>query len=106
GSPRTRSNIRVDSGSTSQTQVDYNLVFLKTADVMYVWNSTSYTSLSAFRPATGQEVHGIQADPMWVDKVSGNFHLTSASPAIDSANSGASGQPASDADSNPRADHP
>jgi parallel beta-helix repeat protein len=103
-SPRTKSNIRVDSTSTSGTVVDYDLVNLRTAGVMAVWGNTSYSSLAAFASATGQERHGIQADPLWQAPASADFHLKPGSPAIDSANAGASGQPATDADGNPRVD--
>ena len=59
---------------------------------MLIWNSVNYSSLAAFRSATGQETNGIQAAPRFQNAAAGNFHLTAGSPAIDSANSGASGQ--------------
>ena len=90
-SPRTHSNIRVESGSTSGTTLDYDLVYLTTADTLLIWNSVSYTSLAAFRSASGQETHAIQADPRWTNVAGGNFHLTTGSPAIDSANAGIAG---------------
>jgi parallel beta-helix repeat protein len=105
-SPRTRSNIRVDSASVSGTTMDYDLVNLSSPDVMLIWNSVSYTSLAAFKSATGKETHGIQADPEWASPGSGDFRFTAGSPGIDSANSGASGHPAADADGNPRLDDP
>jgi parallel beta-helix repeat protein len=105
-SPRTHSNIRVDSTSVSGTTMDYDLVYLTTPDTLLIWNSTNYTSLATFRSATGQESHGSQADPRWRDSAAGDFHLTTGSPAIDSANSGTSGQPDKDADGNPRVDDP
>ncbi len=88
---RTHSNIRVDSSSTSGATVDANLVNLTQSGVMYVWGSGSYSSLALFQAATGQEPHGLQDDPRWV-AAGANFHLTSSSPAIDSADSGASGE--------------
>jgi parallel beta-helix repeat protein len=103
-SPRTRSDIRVDQGSTAGTTMDYDLVYLTTPDTLLVWNSVSYTSLATFRTATGQEAHGIAADPRWANPAGADFHLTAGSPAIDSANSGASGQPPNDGDGNPRVD--
>ena len=105
-SPRTRGDIRVDSSSTSGTTMDYDLVYLSTPDVILIWNSVNYTSLAAFKSATGRETHGTQADPKWTSQNGGDFHLNAGSPAIDSANSGASGQPSADADGNPRLDDP
>jgi parallel beta-helix repeat protein len=106
-SPRTRSNIRVDGASTSGTTMNDDLVHLTTAnEVLLIWGSTRYYSLAAFKSATNQETRGIQADPKWRNRSAGDFHLVAGSPAIDSANSGASGQPATDADGNPRIDDP
>ena len=105
-SPRTHSNIRVEAGSTAGTTMDYNLVYLTQPDILLIWNSVNYTSLAAFQAATGQESHGIQADPRWDGASEGNFHLTAGSPAIDSANSNASGQPGLDVEGNARVDDP
>jgi parallel beta-helix repeat protein len=105
-SPRTHSDIRVEQGSTAGTTMDYDLVHLTTADTLLIWNSVSYKSLSAFQAASGQEAHGIDADPRWSAAGAGDFHLTAGSPAIDSADSGAAGEPATDVDGNPRADDP
>jgi parallel beta-helix repeat protein len=105
-SPRTHSDIRVESGSTSGTTMDNDLVFLTTADTLLIWNSVSYTSLAAFQAASGQEARGIQGDPDWANPTGGDFHLTAGSPAIDSANSGASDQPAVDVEGNQRVDDP
>ncbi|HEU4913276.1 MAG TPA: hypothetical protein VFV76_15405, partial [Actinomycetes bacterium] len=68
------------------------------------WAGKKYTTLAAFRTATGQEPRGLQASPAFVDAAGGDFRLTSASPAIDSANSAASGQPNTDADGLGRVD--
>ncbi|HEV8649332.1 MAG TPA: PKD domain-containing protein, partial [Actinomycetes bacterium] len=106
GSPRTRGNIRVDATSVAGTTVDANLVSLSAPGVMYTWGSTGYSSLAAFRAATGQEARGIQADPRFVGAGAGDFRLGAGSPAVDSADSGVSGQQASDADGRPRTDDP
>jgi parallel beta-helix repeat protein len=103
-SPRTHSDIRVEHGSTAGTTIDYDLVNLTTPDTLLIWDSVSYTSLSAFQSTTGQEAHGIQADPKWVNAASADFHLTAQSSAIDSANSGAGGQPLADVEGSPRVD--
>ena len=74
-SPRTKGNIRVDSASTSGVTLDYDLVHLRTAATMMVWGNTSYATLSAFVSGTGREVHGVQANPLWVDAAGDDFHL-------------------------------
>jgi parallel beta-helix repeat protein len=105
-SPRTHSDIRIERGSTDGTTMDYDLVWLTVPDTILIWSSTSYSSLAAFQAASGQESHGIQADPRWQSPGNGNFHLTAGSPGIDSANSGASGQPGTDLEGKPRVDDP
>ncbi len=105
-SPRTHSDIRIESGSTAGTVVDGNLVWLTTPDTLYIWNSVAYSTLAAFQAASGQGAHDIWADPKLADVGASDFHLTAASPAVDSADSSASGQPPSDADGNPRVDIP
>ena len=86
--------------------MDYDLAFLTTPDVLFIWNSVQYSTLAAFRTATGQEQHGIQADPRWLNLAARDFHLTAGSPAIDSANSGPPGQPTDDVEGNSRVDDP
>jgi parallel beta-helix repeat protein len=105
-SPRTSGNIRVDATSAGSLTLDYDLVRLRTTGVMIDWAGTTYSSLSAFQAATGREPHGIQADPRFRSASAGDFHLLAGSAAIDSANSGASGQPASDAEGHARVDDP
>ncbi|MFY9577988.1 MAG: PKD domain-containing protein [Gaiellaceae bacterium] len=106
GSPRTHSDIRVEHGSTTGTTVDYNQVYLTTPDVLLVWNSVNYSSIAAYQAATGQMLNGVQADPRWANVGAGDFHLTAGSPAIDSANSGSSGQPPADVEGTVRVDDP
>ncbi len=105
-SPRTHSDIRIESGSTAGTTMDYDLAYLTTSDTLLIWDSVSYSSLSTFQAKTGQEQHGLQADPLWANRAGGDFHLTAGSPAIDSANSGVSGQPFTDVEGRGRVDHP
>lgn len=104
--PRSRGNIRIDSTSQLGTSLDYDLVNLSLGGTMMVWGATSYTSLAAFQAATGQETHGLQADPRLANPALANFTLQAGSPAIDSANSSAPGQTAVDAASQPRVDDP
>ena len=105
-SPRTRSDIRVEHGSTAGTTMDYDLVNLSTPDTLLIWDSVGYKTLAAFQAASGQEAHGLEADPRWVDPTSGDFRLLGGSPAIDSADSGAHGQPVTDVYGDPRVDDP
>ena len=105
-SPRTHSDIRVENGSTAGTVVDHNVVYLTTPDTLLIWSSVSYKTLAAFQTASGQMLNGINADPKWRNPASADFHLTAGSPAIDSADSGVSGWPATDLEGNSRYDEP
>jgi len=105
-SPRTDSNIRVDAASVSGTSIDYDLVYLGGGEHFLIWNSVGYRSLAAFQAATGQELHGIEADPKWRNRAAFNFHLAARSPAIDSASSRVLGQPGADIKGTRRTDDP
>jgi len=106
-SPRTVGDIRVDSNSASGTTIDFDIAFYHTASTLISWAGVSYATLQQFQTAVpSQEVHGIQADPLWKSAGVGDFHIVAGSPAIDSANSGVSGESLTDADGNPRVDDP
>ena len=104
GSTRTFGNIRIDTASIATTTVNDDLLFLRVAGVMVEWGNVKYSSLAAFRSATGQESRGIEGDPLFVDAPGANFHLLAGSLAIDSADSGVSGQPWFDFDTTSRYD--
>ena len=113
-----KSNIRVDASSVSGTTMDYNLVYLTSSGTVQIqWNRINYSTLAAFKSAVpGQEVHGLQANPLFILPVSpatrppalivGNYHLQAGSPVIDSANADAANEPAFDLDGNSRIDDP
>ncbi|MCA1706325.1 MAG: right-handed parallel beta-helix repeat-containing protein [Actinobacteria bacterium] len=105
-SPRTTGDIRVDATSTSGTTIDYDLVNLRVSGTLFQWSDGFYSSLADLTAATGQEAHGKQADPLWAGPLSGDFHLRSGSPAIDSGNSAASGERDTDAEGRARRDDP
>jgi parallel beta-helix repeat protein len=105
-STSTRGNIRVDANSTSGTTLDYDLLYLSSPGTVITWGSTQYTSLVSFVSATGKESHGLQGDPQWSSPAAGNFRLTAGSPAIDSAQSAAPAQTATDIEGLPRTDDP
>jgi parallel beta-helix repeat protein len=104
--PRTKGNIRVDSTSTAGSTIDYDLVNIPYPNPMITWGTTFYKSVAAFVAITGQEAHGIQADPKWAAPAQGDLHLTAGSRAIDSADAGATGETATDADGEGRIDDP
>ncbi len=86
-----------------------------------IWGNNSYGTLAAFQGAvSGQETHGLQANPLFIAPAAvaqrpasapynvavnvGDYHLTTGSPAIDSANSDASNEPTLDIEGNARVD--
>jgi parallel beta-helix repeat protein len=101
-----KGNIRVDIYSVPGTTINYDQVFLTSPGTMFNWNGKSYSSLAAFTSASGQEIQGLQADPKWKAPNSGDLTVQPGSPAIDSANSAAPSQPATDIEGNPRVDDP
>jgi parallel beta-helix repeat protein len=101
-SPRTSGNIRTDDTSAPTTFLDYNL--LRSAGKLIDWAGKPYTELAAFTADTGREAHGLQADPRFRDAAGDDFRLAPDSPAIDSAFSGAAGQPITDITGHARVD--
>ena len=96
-----------DKTAPSTTTADYNLVYQSdSTKPEYTWAGTTYNTLKALQSATGQETHGIYADPQFANAGAGNFQLTAGSPAIDSANAAASGEQATDILGNARVDDP
>ena len=116
-------NLRFDAFSLANDSIDYNLYYLNSGSVQIIWGTTSYTTLAAFQSAVvGVETHGVQANPFFITPASvaqrpsgapynvavnsGDYHLNNGSPAIDSANSNASNEPALDLAGNARVDDP
>ena len=99
-------NIGVYDSAPTSTTADYNLVYQSGAGAWYTWAGTTYNSLSALQSATGQEAHGIFGNPRFVNASAWNLQLNAGSPAIDSANSLASGEQATDILGNARVDDP
>ena len=94
----------VSDNSQAGFSSDYNIFWNSTSQTPIKWGSTRYASVAAFRDATPNEDHGIGADPKFVAPGSGDFHLMAGSPAIDSADSGVSGERPVDAEGNARTD--
>lgn len=64
------------STQTSDFTFQNNLYWSPDSDFDYIWGGTTYTSLAAWRTATGQETSGIQANPNLVNAGSGEKNLT------------------------------
>ena len=104
--PRNGGNIRVDTNSRLGTSLDFDVLHLSSAGPLAIWGTTSYTTIAAFRTASGREGHGLQGDPRFNNAAIGLFTLAAGSPAIDSANSSAPGQTTADVLGRPRVNDP
>jgi hypothetical protein len=101
-----RGDLWVDTASSSGTSLDYDLVNQSGPGTLITWGGTKYSTVSAFTTATGNESHGLQADPNWANPGNADFHLTAGSPAIDSADSGTPQETSSDMAGAARIDDP
>ena len=88
GSTRTIGNIRLDEKSSPGSTVDRNLVYQTAGGPLYEWNSAPYTTVAAFRTASGQGANDLGGAPRFVDQAGRNLALTITSPAVDSADLG------------------
>ena len=104
---RRHGNIGVWDSAPASTTANFNLVWQSGAGAEYIWNGVTYQTRSALTAATGQEASPINwADPKFTNAGAGNFQLNAGSPAIDSANSSATGEQTTDILGNPRVDDP
>jgi len=93
---RRTGNIGVYDSAPATTTADYNLVWQTGTASDYVWAGNEYNSQAALFAATGQEAHGIFADPGFINPAAFNLQLKTGSPAIDSANTSAPGEQPTD----------
>jgi hypothetical protein len=72
----------IGGGSTALAAFDDNLgIVTSGASWAYNWNgSTTYDTIAAFRTGTGNEAHGLNADPLFTDTA---LHIGANSPAVD-----------------------
>jgi PKD domain-containing protein/parallel beta helix pectate lyase-like protein len=96
--------LEVDSGATSGTTADHNLLFTTADTTSYTWAGTTYHTAQDFNQATGQAAHDINADPQAFGPNEGAF--SDASPMIDAADVNAPGELSTDWVGNPRVDDP
>jgi len=64
---------------------DYNVYFRsdgRKIPFWYVWGEKIWHTLGSWQNDTGNDLHSVIADPMFVDPENGDFHLKSGSPAI------------------------
>lgn len=90
-----RSAIRIAPDSIAGTQLDGNVLSAPDGTRLVQWDDLSYYSIAALNLATGQETHGVQADPGFAAPAEGNFSLTPGSPAVDSGLSTSLSDPSS-----------
>ena len=62
---------------------DYDNLYTTASGKLVRWSGNSYTTLSAFYNAEGQEQHGLNHNPEFINP-SNDFHLATGSPLIDS----------------------
>lgn len=105
-STRTVGEIRVDATSTTGTTIDRDLLFKSAAGVVVVWSGTNYNTLAAAVTATGQESHGLSANPGFVNAAGRDLRLTSTSPALDAAYTGFNAWAPADHDGTMPIDYP
>lgn len=107
--PADATALSVSAASAPQTTADYNLIDPVSGGTLYSWDGSSYADPGSFTAVTGQGAHDIAASPDLGPTQGTNLSyvpLAATSPAIDSANASAPGEPATDLLGNARADDP
>jgi parallel beta-helix repeat protein len=99
-------NLFVDAPSAAGFISDYNVIWNETALAPVRFNGVIHPSLASFTAATGQEVHGLEMDPLFEDAAAGEFTPQSGSPAVDSAATQMPSWPETDLDGRVRVDDP
>ncbi|MEU7000106.1 PKD domain-containing protein [Nonomuraea sp. NPDC046570] len=101
---RRAGNIGIWDSAPATTTANHNLVWLTTTGTQYSWAGSAYNTLAGLQTASGQEANGIYGDPQVASPATWDLRLTSSSPAIDSANSSATGARSTDILGKPRSD--
>ncbi len=84
-------DLSVDSASTAGFVADYDLAWNSTTRSTVRVGSTTYRRLADYAAASGQEAHGLSADPRLADVAGGDVSLSDGSVAVDSADAGVPG---------------
>jgi hypothetical protein len=85
--------------------VDYNLYFLPAGapSSAWTWNSTPYSGYSSYLSRSGNDVHSLFSNPLYVSLSTPDLHVSSSSPAVNAGiNLGASIDGTVDFAGNPR----
>jgi len=69
--------------TTQPINLDYDNLWRETSGNLARWNSVNYATLAAFATATGQEAHGRNVAPGFVNRASGDYTLLPGSALID-----------------------
>jgi len=77
-----------DSVMGSGNKSNYNLFVPDGGNVKISWTNTesyytNFTDLESFSTATQQDKNSLAGNPLWIDKLSGDYSLSAKSPAID-----------------------
>jgi parallel beta-helix repeat protein len=62
---------------------DYDTLYRTSSGNLVGWNGTSYSTLTKFSTATGQERHGLNVAPGFANSTNGDYTLTASSSLID-----------------------
>ena len=79
----------IETEMPASVVIDYNLVYNPGSSsdygeyLAYVEGLGNTDLFSDFQNWTGYEAHGVNSDPLFLDPLNGDYHLTEASPAID-----------------------
>ncbi|MEW6364206.1 MAG: BACON domain-containing carbohydrate-binding protein [Acidobacteriota bacterium] len=72
-----------DYNTGNPTDLDYDDLYTTAAGKLVRWNSTNYSTLSAFTAGTGQESHGLNAAPAFSNAAGGDYTLSAGSALAD-----------------------
>lgn len=77
-------NYSMNNYNTSQPiDLDYDVLWNDQNQDLVRWNNIRYPTLSQFASATNQENNGLEVDPMFTDRMSADFTLSSQSDLVD-----------------------
>lgn len=96
------------SNSTVGNQFNYNLYYSSSgpATASFDWGTTSYTGFLTFKSSTNQEANALFSDPMLLNPVLSDFHISMGSPAINAGDPNfVAGPFETDMDGKPRIDN-